>query len=143
VEVAVLTFVCAILYALFIIGAAMGGSNTDKWLASVLYNGIGTVVPLVVYLAAGSRGTTTWRGVGWSSLAGLGVMLFSVVLARVYQQGGTVSFVVPVVYGGAILLSAVFGWLVLGEKPPVGTIVGLGLILLGIACIVRTQVRDG
>ena len=141
-EVVILTGVCAVFYALFAICAGMAGGSIDKWLASVLYNGVGTVVPLILYLCGTGTGRTTWKGAAWATLAGVGVMLFSVVLARIYNRGGNLSFVVPALYGGAILISSAFGWLVLRERMTWLSGAGLALILLGIACIVTAKLRS-
>jgi uncharacterized membrane protein len=138
-EVVILTAVCALFYALFAICAGMAGGSIDNWLASVLYNGVGTVVPLIVYLCGAGTGKTTWKGATWATVAGVGVMLFSVVLARIYNRGGNVSFMVPALYGGAILITSTFGWIVLRERVTWLGGAGLALILLGIACIVTAQ----
>ncbi|WP_394835565.1 EamA family transporter [Pendulispora rubella] len=140
-EIVLLTLACAVFYSIFAIFAGLAGGKIDDWLASVMYNGIGTVVPLAVYWASSSRGKTTWRGVLLAGIAGIGIMLFSVVLARIYTRGGNLSFVVPALYGGAIVLSSAFGWLVLKERVSSLQAAGLAFVVAGIACIVVSKLQ--
>ncbi|WP_394846107.1 EamA family transporter [Pendulispora brunnea] len=140
-EIVLLTLACAVFYSIFAIFAGLAGGKIDDWLASVFYNGVGTVVPLIVYWASSDRGKTTWRGALLAGVAGVGIMLFSVVLARIYTRGGNLSFVVPALYGGAIVLSSLFGWLVLKERVSSLQAAGLAFIVAGIACIVVAKLQ--
>lgn len=54
-----LILICAIFYSAFEIFAGLAGGKVDGWLAAVLYNGIGTVIPLIVYFASTVKGKTT------------------------------------------------------------------------------------
>ncbi|HEY1835550.1 MAG TPA: hypothetical protein VGG13_01890 [Candidatus Saccharimonadales bacterium] len=136
-----LTLVAATVYAGFAIFARLAGDNVNSWLASILYNGIGTVVPLVVYLALNAKGKTSMRGVVFASLAGVCIMLFSVLLARIFTRGGNLGYVIPTVYGGAILLSTIYGWLFLKDKVGGLQLVGLVLLTAGIVLQVVAKVR--
>jgi uncharacterized membrane protein len=140
-NVLALTIICALFYAGFAVFANLAGDRVNSWLATTLYNAIGTVVPLVIYLASAAKGKTTSRGILFASLAGVCIMLFSVLLARVFAKGGNLGFVIPVVYGGAILLSSLFGWLVLKNKVSNLQLGGLAFLLVGIALIVVAKVR--
>lgn len=138
----VLLLVCSLFYALYEVFASLAGGRIDEWLAAVLYNGIGTVIPLVVYFAAHAKGKTTTRGIFFATLAGVMIMLFSVFLARIFNKGGNLGYVVPTIYGIAILLSSLFGWLVLKQKVSSLQLVGLGLVLVGVACIVFAKLKN-
>lgn len=140
-SVLILTLVCALFYAGFAIFADLAGNGINSWLAAVLYNGIGTIIPLVVYLAVSSKGKTTTKGIVFASLAGICIMLFSVLLARIFSSGGTLGYVIPVIYGSVILLSSLFGWLVLKNKVNGLQIGGLVLLLAGILMIILSKSR--
>lgn len=140
-EVLILVILCALFYAVFEIFAGLAGGKVNEWLAAVLYNGIGTIVPLVVYFATTSKGKTTLKGVVYASLAGVGIMLFSVLLARLFNKGGNLSYVIPAVYGAAIVLSALFGVFFLKEKVALLQLMGLALVLIGVVFIVVSKLK--
>jgi uncharacterized membrane protein len=140
-QLLVLIVLCSIFYACFEIFAALAGGKVNGWLAAVLYNGIGTVIPLVVYFASKAKGKTSWRGIIYAGLAGIAIMLFSVLLARIFNKGGNLAYVIPAIYGIAILLSSLFGWLLLKEKVSGLQAAGLGLIMAGVVCVVVAKLK--
>lgn len=140
-EVFILIILCAIFYTVFEVFAGLAGGKVNDWLAAVLYNGIGTVVPLAVYFASSAKGKTTWKGVLYASLAGVGIMLFSVLLARVFNKGGNLSYVIPAIYGTAIVMSALFGFLFLKEKLALLQVIGLAFVVVGVSFIVIAKLK--
>ena len=140
-QTVILIALCAVFYALFEVFAGLAGGKIKDWLAAVLYNCIGTVIPLVVYLSTKAEGKSTARGIIYASLAGVGIMLFSVLLARLFNRGGNLSYVIPTIYGTAIVLSSLFGYLFLKEKVGNLQLVGLCLIIAGVLCVILSKVR--
>jgi uncharacterized membrane protein len=141
-ETVLLILLCAVFYAVFEIFAGLAGGKINDWLAAVLYNGIGTVIPLIVYLSTtAAKGKTTIRGAVYASLAGVGIMLFSVLLARVFNKGGNLSYVIPTVYGIAIVLSSMFGYIFLKDKMTTLQALGLGFIVVGVVCIIYAKAK--
>jgi len=136
-----LILICAIFYSAFEIFAGLAGGKVDGWLAAVLYNGIGTVIPLIVYFAATVKGKTTLRGIIYASLAGISIMLFSVLLANVFNKGGNLAYVIPVIYGIAIVISSVFGLLFLKDKVTSLEIIGLVLVIVGVTCVALSKYK--
>lgn len=132
---------CTFFYALFEIFAALAGGKVDNWLAAILYNGIGTVIPIVVYLISKAKGKTTTSGIVFAGLAGVAILLFSVILARIFNRGGNLAYVIPVVYGGAIILSSLYGWLCLKEKVNGLQALGLVFVVIGIVCVVMAKMK--
>ena len=74
-------------------------------------------------------------GVIYSVLAGIAVGVFSIVLIRIYGRGGQLSFVFPMIYGGAIALTAIIGWLVLRDDVSVLRVAAVCLIVAGIGLL--------
>ena len=131
---------CAVFYAGFEIFAALAGGNINGWLAAVLYNGIGTLIPLIVYIGTtANKGKTTWKGILFAAIAGIAIMLFSVLLANIFNRGGNLSYVIPVIYGSAIVISSIFGIFVLKDKVNLIELAGLGLIVLGVGLVVLAR----
>ena len=136
----VLIALCAVFYAGFEIFAALAGGKINSWLAAVFYNGIGTLIPLIIYVSTtANKGKTTWKGILFASLAGIAIMLFSVLLANIFNRGGNLSYVIPVIYGSAIVFSGMFGIFVLKDKVNPIELAGLVLIILGVGLVVLAR----
>ena len=132
---------CTLFYSLFDIFAGLAGGKVDNWLAAILYNGVGTVIPIVVYFISKSKGKTTTSGIVFAGLAGIAILLFSVILARIFNRGGNLAYVIPVIYGGAIVLSSLFGWLYLKEKVSSLQALGIVFVVIGVVCIVISKLK--
>jgi uncharacterized membrane protein len=132
---------CTLFYSLFEIFAGLAGGKVDNWLAAILYNGIGTVIPIGIYFISKSKGKTTPSGIVFAGLAGIAILLFSVILARIFNRGGNLAYVIPVVYGGAIVLSSLFGWLCLKEKVSSLQALGLIFVVIGVTCVVVSKLK--
>ena len=131
--------ICALFYAAFEIFAGLAGGKVNSWLAAALYNGIGTVIPLIVYFATTAKGKTTLKGVILASLAGISIMLFSVLLANIFNKGGNLSYVIPTIYGTAILISSLYGLFILKDKVTALEVVGLVLVVFGVTLIALSR----
>jgi drug/metabolite transporter (DMT)-like permease len=53
----------------------------------------------------------------------------------IYGRGGQLSFVVPAVYGGAIAITAVVGWTILGDVFSWSHLAGVAGIVIGIGLL--------
>jgi transporter family protein len=107
-------------YVVFAVSNSQAGGRIDASLSSVIFNGLGALLPLALYLAtragrADRLVPTRPSGLAYSVVAGVAVAAFSVVLITIYGRGGSLSYVFPTVYGAAVALTAVVGWLVLRE----------------------------
>lgn len=128
-----------VLYALFAVFTSKAGGHIDASASSLIFNGMGAIVPLfVLVIARFARHThviATRDGYIYSVLAGLAVASFSILLIRIYARGGSLPVVFPVIYGGAIALAAVIGWItVRGSFSPAHAL-GVGLIVAGIGVV--------
>jgi len=142
-QAVILAISCGLLYSSFGVFAGLAGGRIDGWLAAALYNAIGTVVPLAVFLLSSARKTVTWNGLLYANLAGVSIMFFSILLARLFNTSGNLAFVLPAVYGGVIVFGACFGWLALAERISLLQLIGLVLVTAGVVCIVLGKLRTG
>ena len=142
-QAVILTITCGLLYTSFGVFAGLAGDRIDSWLAAALYNAIGTLVPLGIFLLSSARKTVTWQGLLYANLAGVSIMLFSILLARLFSMGGNVAFTLPAVYGGVIVFGACFGWLVLSERISLLQLLGVVLVAAGVVCVVVGKLRTG
>lgn len=143
-ETILFIIVAIVSYAIYGIFSSQAGGKLDANLSSSIFNGLGMVVPLgsyVVYNIIKNNKTipTTTRGIIFSVIAGIAIAIFSVVFVKLFEKGGNVSFIVPLVYGGSIVLTAIISRMWLGEKISMWNFVGLVLISLGFLTIVISK----
>jgi uncharacterized membrane protein len=136
-----LLVLATICYAIFATFTSRAGGRIDPTLSSGILNGVGGVLPLAIWLVVRATRASLIpsrpAGIIFSVLAGVAVGAFSILLVTIYGRGGELSFVFPVVYGGAIALTAVVGWTVLGDAfswphlaGVTGIVAGIGLLAL-------------
>lgn len=141
-QLIILTVLATVFYSMFVIFAGLAGGKINSWLAVVMYNAVATIIPLGIYLFTSSKESkTTLRGIIYAGLAGVGVLFFSLLLARIFNKGGNLGFVIPTIYGSAIVLTTGFGWLFLKEKVTSLQTVGLALVVIGVAVIIFAKLK--
>lgn len=138
-NMALLLVLAILVYACFGIFTSQAGGRIPATLSSAVLNGIGALLPLIVWqaqrMARDDLIPTRPLGLVYSTLAGLAVGVFSILLVTMYGRGGELSVVFPVVYGGAIALTAVVGWFALGETFSWLHLVGVSTIVVGIGLL--------
>lgn len=135
----VLLILATLVYAAFGIFASQAGGRIDAKLSSGILNGIGAILPLAIWqlqrMTRGGLMASSASGLVFSVLAGLAVGVFSIVLVTLYGRGGELSFVFPIIYGGAIALTAVIGWVALGDAFTWTRLGGVMAIVIGIGLL--------
>jgi drug/metabolite transporter (DMT)-like permease len=135
----VLVVLATVLYAAFATFTSRAGGRVDSRLSSGILNGVGAVLPLLIWLAlrATRRSMIPTRpsGIIFSVLAGATVGVFTILLVTIYGRGGELSFVFPVIYGGAIALTAIVGWAVFSDNFSWLHLVGVTGIVAGIGLL--------
>jgi len=129
-----------VIYALFGTFNAQAGGRIDAALSSTIFNGLAALISLGVVLWQRHASETVHvaaqlSGVAYSLLAGVAVGAFSILLIGIYGRGGELSYVFPAIYGGAIALTAVIGWLLLGDTVTSMRVLGVGAIVAGIGLL--------
>lgn len=141
-QLIILTVLATVFYSTFVIFAGLAGGKINSWLAVVMYNAIATLVPLGIYLfSSGKENKTTLKGVIFAGLAGVGIMIFSILFAKIFNRGGNLGFVIPTIYGSAIVLTTGFGWLFLKEKVSGLQAAGLALVVVGVVIIIFAKLK--
>ncbi|UYZ60180.1 EamA family transporter [Hymenobacter latericus] len=79
----------------------------------------------------------TPKGLGLAALAGLGVGLAEILTFVVFGRGVSSSVGTPVIVGGSVLLTALMGVLIARETLTLPQVLGLLLIVGGIALLAR------
>jgi drug/metabolite transporter (DMT)-like permease len=126
-------------YTTFGIVATKATTDIEPSLSASLISVVGVLLPLCYYLITvvlfnRSAIVTTTRGVGLSLTAGVAIAAFSVALINVFARGD-VSYTFPIVYGGAIVMGAVAGWLLLDQRPNALHLAGLIVTSVGVGMV--------
>jgi bacterial/archaeal transporter family protein len=139
VDVALPLAIAVVVYTLFGTFNAQAGGRIDAALSSVIFNGVAAAIALAVVVVQRLSGDAPvalrLSGVTYSVLAGISVGVFSIVLIKIYGRGGQLSFVFPTIYGGAIVLAAIVGWLVLKDDVTTLRLAAVGVIVAGIGML--------
>jgi uncharacterized membrane protein len=136
--------VATIFYSLFQIFSGQSSGKIDANLSASIFNGIGAMIPLVVYLIYNmirnhESVPTTSKGIVYSVIAGLAIAVFSIALVKSFEKGANISFVIPLVYGGSIVLTSIISNFWLSEKISNWHLIGLGLIAAGFVTIIISK----
>ena len=139
-SVGVLIVLAALVYTVFAICNARSGGKIDPSMGSLIFNGLGAVVALCVYLVQVymldiQPLAAKPSGIIYSVIAGFAIGTFSVLFITIYGRGGNLSFVLPVVYGASIALSAAIGFIVFREPVSTVRVVGVIAITAGIGLL--------
>jgi uncharacterized membrane protein len=134
-----LLILAVILYAIFITFVSRAGGKIDDGLGGFIFNGIGAVVPLVVFVAmraSHAKGMlpTSKNGVLYSVIAGVAIGLFTLVVMKIFQKG-SLGYVMPIIYGGAVVLSSLAGWFLLSATVNALQVAGILLVVAGIVLV--------
>jgi len=140
VSVGALIVIAALVYTVFAICNARSGGRIDPSMGSFIFNGLGAAVALTVYLVQVYVRDThpiaaKPAGIVYSVIGGFAIGVFSILFITIYGRGGNLSYVLPVVYGGSIALSATIGFLVFGEPVSAVRVAGVAAIVAGISLL--------
>ena len=131
-------------YTLFDVFASRAGNRIDSNLSAFLFNIIGAAIPIVIYvfLKFGKKTAliaATSSGIIYSVLAGVSVALFSILLIKVFEKGG-LAYVMPLIYGGSIVLASLIGWLLFKESISTLHFAGMATVIVGIVLIIVSKI---
>lgn len=132
-------------YTLFEIFTSRMGNKIDANLGAIIFNGLGALAPFVVYIVlkfvnGAKLIASTTSGVMYSILAGISIALFSIFLIKSFERGG-LAYVVPLIYGGSIVLASLTGWMIFKESISFLHGIGIVVIVIGLVCVVIAKLH--
>ncbi len=133
-----------ILALLFYTAAIMLGAyasrNANSNLVSAVMNILSAVIPVAVVIPIVSKKLLVDSRIGilYAVVAGVAIALFTMALNKSYSVN-KVAIVTPIVFGGAIFLSAILSNIFFKEK--IGLLQGVGLGLLGLGFVLIIYAR--
>jgi len=122
-----------------ILAFGRGPAHINANILGTIVNFIATLVPLGLFTLVASQryttGGTSTKGYAWALFGGVCIGVFTLAMTKLFDSGENVSFVTPLVYGGAILLASVASVLFFNERLTLPLLTGLSFIVVGI-CVV-------
>ncbi len=129
-----------VFYTLVILVGAQAARNAETNLVNAIINTVSAIIPIGIFISVINQGfsQSSKYGLIMSVATGVLVALFGLALTKSYSTD-KVAIVAPVVFGGAIFLSAILSAVLFKEK--ISMLQGVGLILMGIglAFIIYTK----
>ena len=127
-------------YSAAIMFGAYASRNANSNLVSAVMNILSAVIPIAVVIPILSKKLIgdSRLGILYAAIAGVAIALFTMALNKSYSVN-KVAIVAPIVFGGAIFLSAILSNIFFKEK--IGLLQGLGLGFLGIGLILIIYAR--
>lgn len=126
-----LAIICYTSFSYFV---SKAGSNLHASLSATIFNGLGALGPLLVYILfvpkVGSNSGLSASGIVYSALAGISIAIFSVLLITALNKGG-LAYAIPLIYGGTIALSSLVGVVLLRDSVTPTLLLGVGVICIG------------
>jgi drug/metabolite transporter (DMT)-like permease len=125
----IITLFAGFLYALFDFFVSKG-SSANAYLANAVFNGFAALIPLLIVLPTllhHPAGTTSKSALTYNIIAGIILTVFSVILVKLFSHGDGLGYVLPVVYGTAIVVGAALGRVFLKEQ--IGPLQTIGIVL--------------
>ncbi|MBX7168502.1 MAG: hypothetical protein K1X74_19350 [Pirellulales bacterium] len=114
----------------------MSGSRLRPLLCvGIAYFIIAVVVPIAVLMTRGEQGHWTFSGTSWSLLAGTAGAVGALGIILAFNYGGKPAYVMPMVFGFAPLINAMFSFATKGLNRNEPMLLGMhlaGLLLVGI-----------
>jgi multidrug transporter EmrE-like cation transporter len=133
-------FLALVLYSTAITAAAYASRAANTSIVAALINIVSAIIPTIVAIPLLNKANIQNQKLGFLAalVAGILIALFSLALTKSYSQN-KVAIVVPIVFGGSIVLSAILSYFLFKEK--ITLFQGVGLALLAIGLIIITYAR--
>lgn len=142
-----LIIMAAVAYSGALIALARGPLFVDSHLVGAIVNIIGAFVPLLLFTLAGTNihnsGSAPAKGLIWAVVGGVMIGVFTLALTRLFKMKVEVDYVVPLVYGGAIVITTLCSRFVFKESLTWMEAVGIGVVTLGIGLVVIAKYQGG
>lgn len=105
-------------------------------IVAALINIVSAIIPTLVAIPILNKANIQNQRLGLIAalIAGVFIALFSIALTKSYSQN-KVAVVVPIVFGGSILVSAILSYFFFKEKVTLFQGVGLGFLAIGLLII--------
>jgi drug/metabolite transporter (DMT)-like permease len=131
-----------VLYTLLITFSSRASGKIDPFWSSTIFGIASTIIPFVLWAITKQSGKpmiqSTSAGVAFSIAAGAAAGIFTACMVKIFEKGA-VSYAAPIVYGGAIVATALIGWALFHEKIPPLQALGIVCVVFGIGLVTYSK----
>lgn len=129
-----------LLYSVAIVLATAASRNVNTNIAAAIINAVSAAIPIAVAIPLLSKKVVHDQkfGIIMATLAGVLIAFFVMAINKGYATN-KVGVVAPVVFGGAIFISAVISAFVFKERPTMLEAVGLSILAAGFVLIIYAR----
>ncbi|MBI2621424.1 MAG: DMT family transporter [Candidatus Levybacteria bacterium] len=129
-------FLATLFYSSAILVGAFASRMANTTIVAALINIVSAIIPTLVAIPILNKANIQNQRLGLIAalIAGVFIALFSIALTKSYSQN-KVAVVVPIVFGGSILVSAILSYFFFKEKVTLFQGVGLGFLAIGLLII--------
>lgn len=133
-------FLATIFYSTSIIFITFASRILNTTLVVAIVNIVSAILPALVVIPVLNKVNIQDQKLALIAaiIGGILIALFGIALSKSYSLN-KVAVVVPIVFGGSILISTILGSIIFKEK--VGMIQGIGLSLLGVGLLIIIYAR--
>lgn len=131
-----------VFYSVFILLNTIAARVIDPVFAAAVVTGVSAIIPVVIAVRAQTLTLTPLQGVVAAVAAGICIALYSIFLNRAFAAE-KVGVVVPIVYGGSLVITTVLSLVVFRER--IGTLQAIGLVvmMIGIGIVTYSRIAAG
>lgn len=128
--------IAMVFYSVALVLLAVASRHLNSNLAAGIINFVSAVIPLALAVPLLSKKTLINNKFGLviALLGGVCIAIFAIALAKSYSVN-KVGIVSPIVFGGAILLSAILSMIFLKEKTTSLQVIGMVILAAGLGVI--------
>ncbi|MEK7502224.1 MAG: EamA family transporter [Patescibacteria group bacterium] len=135
-------FLALIFYTIAIMFGSTASRHANTNLVAAIVNLISAIIPIAIIIPILSKklleNPNVKFGILMAIITGIAIAFFTMTLNKSYSEN-KVAIVAPIVFGGAIFLSAILSSLFFKEK--ISNMQGMGLFFMAIALILITYAR--
>jgi bacterial/archaeal transporter family protein len=135
-----LALATAVAFGAYNVFIKIGSGKIDQVLGAVVLQVVAALLGggYLAYLKLSGRElAVSGGGLGFASLAGVAVGLAEILTFVVFARGAPVALATPVIMGGSVLVAALVGVALLGERVGLSQVAGILLVAGGIALLSR------
>ena len=129
-----------LLYTAAVILGTLASRNANTNLVSAITTSVSMLIPVATVIPILNTKTfqTSKMGIIYAVLGGIVIALFTMTLNKSFAVN-KVAIVTPIVFGGAIFLSAILGYFIFNEKITRFQSIGLFLLAIGFSLIIYAR----
>lgn len=133
----------SVLYSIAIMLGAFASRKADPTLVAGITNLVSAILPFLILIKNFRAATEEPSKIGLLSAALTGglISIFVIFLNRAYATE-KIAIITPMVFGGSILFSSILSFFIYREKIDALQLLGLCLILIGIALIIISKLKS-